>query len=75
MDALLRFFNLYEQSTESEAERAQAQAWLREGFTLLLPTVPAMLVSGEQVLNSEASKLIGDKGAAKPLREKLEKSA
>ena len=44
MDALLRFFNLYEQSTESEAERAQAKAWLREGFTLLLPTVPAMLV-------------------------------
>lgn len=28
-------------------------------------TVPAMLVSGEQVLNSEASKLIGDKDAAK----------
>ena len=44
MDALLRFFNLYEQSTESEAERAQAKAWLREGFAMLLPTVPAMLV-------------------------------
>ena len=28
-------------------------------------TVPAMLVSGEQVLNSEASKLLGDKDAEK----------
>ena len=44
MDALLRFFNLYDQSTTSEAERAQAKAWLREGFAMLLPTVPAMLV-------------------------------
>ena len=35
-------------------------------------TVPAMLVSGEQVLNSEASKLIGDKGAAKLNKKGLE---
>lgn len=35
-------------------------------------TVPAMLVSGEQVLNSEASKLIGDKDAAKLNKKGLE---
>lgn len=35
-------------------------------------TVPAMLVEGEQVLNSEASKLIGDKDAAKLNKKGLE---
>lgn len=35
-------------------------------------TVPAMLVSGEQVLNSEASKLLGDKDAAKLNKKGLE---
>ncbi len=44
MDALLRFFNLYPQGNVNETERAQTMAWLREGFAMLLPTVPAMLV-------------------------------
>jgi hypothetical protein len=35
-------------------------------------TVPAMLVSGEQVLNSEASKLLGDKDAEKLNKKGLE---
>lgn len=44
MDMLLRLFNLYGQSTEREVECAQVKVWLREGFTMLLPTVAAMLV-------------------------------
>ena len=44
MDALLRLFHLDQQDTNSEAERTQVKAWLREGFAMLLPTIPAMLV-------------------------------
>ncbi len=41
MDALLRLFGLYD---EDERRRAEATAAVREGFRLLFPTIPAMIV-------------------------------
>lgn len=41
MDALLRLFDLYD---EDAGRRAEAIAALKEGFGLLIPTIPAMIV-------------------------------